>query len=38
MASQAEVVQQNNDLTDSDFSLIAKVYQFWDKYILWQHI
>lgn len=33
MASQAQTVKQNNDLTDSDFILTAKIYQCWDKYI-----
>lgn len=37
MVSQAKVVKQNNDLTGSDFTLTAKIYQFWDIYtiILW---
>lgn len=33
MTSQAQAVKQNHDLTDSDFILTAKIYQFWDKYM-----
>lgn len=34
MVSQAKVVKQNNDLTGSDSTWIAKIHQFWDKYII----